>query len=73
MTEKNKILKAIDEAIENNSTSPENGQILKEHKQELIDAKTKEEYSKVILKILEVMGAIAKFGATIAKFFVNSG
>ena len=73
MIEKNKILKAIDEAIDSDSTSPESKEILKQHKQELIDAKTKEQYSKVILKILDVMGAIAKFGSAIAKIFAGSG
>lgn len=73
MKQKNILLKQIDEAINRESTSPENRILFTEIKEELVQAKTKGEYAKVILKIVGAIGAVAKLGSTLNKIFSNSG
>lgn len=73
MIEKKQLLEKIDEAIKSDKTSSDNKELLEKVKLELIDAQTKDEYSKVALKLIEILGAIAKFGTAIAKIFAGSG
>lgn len=72
MIEKKILLQEIDEALKDESTSPKIKELLNKVRPELVKAKTKEEYSVVILKIADIIGAIAKIG-TIAQVISGSG
>lgn len=61
LQQKNKLINRIDEAISREDTSPKNAELLKDVKEELLKAKTEAEYFDAIVKVIEVIGALATF------------